>query len=150
MAKEIDNKKALAQLLYVENGLTRREVSDMVGVAETTITNWSEKGNWKTLRVSVIGSRQKTIERLYAALNDVLTIAESEGRITTQQEAKLITQLTAAISNIDRTQDIAFYVSVLREFLQFIRPLDLSLTQNIAEYINSFIQKKIREIKTSG
>ena len=150
MAKEIDNKKALAQLLYVENGLTRREVSDMVGGAETTITNWSEKGNWKTLRVSVIGSRQKTIERLYAALNDVLTIPKGEGKKTTQKEKKLIPQQTAAISNIDRTQDIAFYVSVLREFLQFIRPLDLSLTQNIAEYINSFIQKKIREIKTSG
>lgn len=57
-----------ARLLYLNESLTAKEIAERVGVTEKTIGKWIAEGNWETLKVSLMTTKDTQLAKLYGQL----------------------------------------------------------------------------------
>ncbi len=69
MAK--DKEKKLAEHLYIEKGLTAKEVSLKVGVTESTISAWVNKWGWKARREALATSAASRYNNLQEVVSSI-------------------------------------------------------------------------------
>ena len=104
MAKTLTNqqKKDLAKLLYLNQGLTQQEIADKVGVSRVTVGRWATDGNWEMLRAAVTSTREEQVRNLYQQIAQInRAIADSETKCATPAQADTILKLSAAISKME-------------------------------------------------
>ncbi|WP_271783879.1 hypothetical protein [Aquimarina algiphila] len=68
MGRSKIREKEHAQILYVNERLTKKEVASRVGVTQKTIGGWAEKGNWDNLRKSLLVTKENQLSMLYDQL----------------------------------------------------------------------------------
>ena len=133
-----------AQILYVNENLTAKEIAKRVGVTEKTMGRWIEDGKWKDLRKSMLVTKQNQIVRLYnqlEALNN--DIASREKPIPNAKEADIMAKITTSIQRMETEASIAETIEVAKSFINFVREYDLKLAKEITEHFDSFIQSKM-------
>lgn len=69
MAK--DRERRTAQILYVDQNLTAKDVAERVGVSEKTIGDWVEKYQWKALRDAKNNSPAKRINNIKQIISNM-------------------------------------------------------------------------------
>lgn len=62
MAKH-EQRKA-ARVMFVEQGRTRRDIANALGVREKTVGEWAKEGNWEALRTEHVGRKDNVISTL--------------------------------------------------------------------------------------
>lgn len=137
---------ALAKILYVQNGLSMKEIAEKVKVLEKTISRWVHKGGWKTLRAAQLSLPSNTIVRLYDSINAIMELAENEQRPLTAAEADKIVKISASIRNIDKKKDLGLFVMVLEDFVLWLREFDLSKAQEFVDPMNTFLITKAKTL----
>ncbi|MBN2814970.1 MAG: helix-turn-helix domain-containing protein [Bacteroidales bacterium] len=93
MAKE--RERRLAHILYVEQKKTAKEVAEMVGVSEKTLSDWVTKFNWKTER----SARNTSPSQRIANLENIIAGIAEERIELTRQLAQV--ELTAAREEVE-------------------------------------------------
>ena len=53
-----------ARILYVEQGKTAKDIAELLGVSEKTISAWVQKYAWKAARTANVTGRQNRIESI--------------------------------------------------------------------------------------
>ena len=69
MAK--DRERRTAQILYVDQNLTAKDVAERVGVSEKTVGDWVEKFSWKSLRDAKNNSPAKRIGNIKQIISNL-------------------------------------------------------------------------------
>lgn len=142
----VKQKQDYAKLLFVNMGLSQKEVSFKTEVSEKTIGVWVEKFNWKSLRVSMTATRENLLRKYVAQLEELNAAIESrdEGkRYANNKEADTIVKYTAAINNLTSEMGITEVVNVSVEILEFIRKVYPEKAIEISELCDSFIKSKL-------
>jgi len=103
MAKE--KEKKTAHILFVEQGKTRKDIAQLLGITDKTISNWVEKFGWDKERTARNASPTRRTENIKAIittlseerieLNNKVKAAELKGDLNT------ITELRSQISRVD-------------------------------------------------
>lgn len=146
MAKTLTNqqKKDLAKLLYLNQGLTQQEIADKVGVSRVTVGRWATDGNWEMLRAAVTSTREEQVRNLYQQIAQInRAIAESETKCATPAQADTILKLSAAISKMEGDFGIADIISVSKRFLTWLRGRDPQKAMEISTEFDEFIKEKL-------
>lgn len=104
MAK--DRERRTAQILYVDQNLTAKDVAERVGVTEKTIGEWVEKHNWKALRDAKNSSPAKRINNIKQIISNLsdewLDVDREVKRLERDSgDPKLIQEARARIKGID-------------------------------------------------
>jgi transposase len=74
--------KNYAQILYVKDNLTAKEIAGRVSVSEKTVGKWIKDGGWDKLRKSLLVTKQNMISMLYDQLDHITNlIAEREVKV---------------------------------------------------------------------
>lgn len=135
-----DEQKEYAKLLFIQR-LTQKEIAERVGVAEKTIGRWVEAGKWDALRKSITITKQSQIVMLYNQL-DVLQqdIQSREKKVGTSGEVDSIRKLTASIRELEVEVSLGETVEALKNFIEYIKPLDFEFSKKATEYSDIFIQ----------
>lgn len=134
-----------AQILYVSENLTAKEIASRVGVTQKTMGRWIKDGNWDQLRKSMLVTKQKMITMLYdqlEALNN--DIAKRQPAIPNGKEADIISKITTSIQRLETEASIAETIEVAKSFINYIREYDLEFAKKITEHFDSYIQYKMR------
>lgn len=134
-----------AQILYVSENLTAKEIASRVGVTQKTMGRWIKDGNWDHLRKSMLVTKQKMITMLYdqlEALNN--DIAKRQPAIPNGKEADIISKITTSIQRLETEASIAETIEVAKSFINYIREYDLEFAKKITEHFDSYIQYKMR------
>ena len=159
MAK--DKERRTAHILYVEQGKTGREVADLTGVAEKTISEWINKYGWKEERSARQASPAKRASNIKLIITNL-----SEDRIRLDRQAKEAEacgdqeQLTKTREEISRIDDavskwnktlenvesenrvsLATYLHVMDEIFSAMRNYDPKLYMNCIEFQEHHIHK---------
>lgn len=143
-----DNKKFLAQTLYVENGLTQAEVAQRLETTQQQVSRWARNGNWLTLRATRDFSYMSIIRKTQDQINKLYAFIEQEDRTMTAQESDQISKLMKVVKDLDRSYDLQSYVQAFEEFLTFIREIDEELCSRLAVLQYDFLADKIKKIST--
>lgn len=134
-----------AQILYVNENLTAKEIAARVGVTQKTMGRWIKDGKWDQLRKSMLVTKQKMITMMYdqlEALNN--SIAERTPAIPDGKEADIISKITTSIQRLETEASVAETIEVAKSFINYLREYDLELAKEITEHFDSYIQYKMK------
>ncbi|PXY44516.1 terminase gpP N-terminus-related DNA-binding protein [Flavobacterium hydrophilum] len=134
-----------ARILYVNERITFKEIAERTGVTEKTIGKWAEADNWAKLRKSLLTTKEAQLVHWYNqldALNEL--IAKREIPIPQSKEADIMSKITANIQRLETEIGLGEYVEVSRKLLTFIQSIDLSDAKNFKNYIDEFINSKLK------
>ena len=99
----MQDKKDLAKLLYVNNGMSQKEVAQRVDVAKNTVSNWVTSEGWETMRKSLLVTRSEQLRNLIDQLSELNAFikAKPDGqRWADKGQGDTLIKYTAAIKNL--------------------------------------------------
>lgn len=140
-----DSEREFARMLYVNERITFKEIGMRVKVSEKTISKWAELDGWDKLRKSLMTTRQNQLVHFYNQL-DALN-EEISGRvrkIPTSTEADIMSKITANINKLETEVQLGEYVEVSKKLLTFIQGANLPDAVLFKNYIDEFINAKIK------
>lgn len=146
MAKQND-KRAKAKSLYLTGQYDQKEIADLVGVSERSITKWKNEENWDDLKESLLTTRENELRRLYKMLrilNDDIDLKAEEKIPINSKEADAVLKLTAAIKNLELETSIADKVEVGMAFINLVRKENIELSKEVTKWFDIFLQQSIK------
>ncbi|MCT4559814.1 MAG: hypothetical protein N4A41_00400 [Crocinitomicaceae bacterium] len=112
-------KKQFAKTLYLAGQLNRKQIAQQVKIAEKTLRNWIEEGQWEENKAIMGVTRQQLLQDAYSQLKAINEIIRTEHNgIPTKDlsDAKaVIRKEIEAFSN----NPLHVYIEVFEEFLQW-------------------------------
>lgn len=145
MAKQHD-KKQKAKSLFLTGQYSQKEIAEITGISEKTISKWANdpKECWEEMKVSLLTTRTSELRRLYkmlSVLNDDID-TKSELKIPiNSKEADAVLKLTTAIKNLEMETSIAEKVEVGSEFINMIRKEDTELAKKITAWFDIYLNQ---------
>lgn len=73
MAVRKQVEKDLAKILYVNEYLSQKEIAERLVVTEKTVGKWVKEGNWESLKVSMLVTKDNQLTSLYRQLENINT-----------------------------------------------------------------------------
>lgn len=142
----ISQKKEWAKTLYLKENLTQQEIADRVGVSRITINKWINTEKWEQQKVGITLTREEQISNLYrqvAEINKVIAARPEGERFATTAEADILGKLSSTIKKMETDVGIADTISVLTQFIEWLRPVDLEKAKEFTRLADAFIKDKL-------
>jgi len=159
MAKE--KERRTARILYVEQGKNAREVSDLIGIPEKTISQWVAKGSWKTERTARQASpvrRADNIKQIITNLSEERLeldrkIKAAESSADTEKLTKLreeVSRIDDAVSKWNKTLEniekesrvsLTTYLNVMDQIFTAMRQYNTRLFMDTIEFQDDHLHK---------
>jgi len=139
-------KKSWAQTLYLKENLTQQEIADRVGVSRVTVSKWIRDGKWEEHKAGLTITREQQIANLYRQVAEINRSIESRPdgeRFANAGEADILSKLSSAIRKMEADAGISDIISVLTQFINFIRPVDLEKAKEVTRLADAFIKSKL-------
>lgn len=148
MASTAD-KKQKARSLYITGEYSQKEISELVGVSEKTISKWknNEAEDWDGLKDSMLTSRENELKRLYKILKSITefnSAAIDAGGKADAKDADAVIKYSAAIRNLEIETSIAEMVEVGMRFINYVRKEDVELSKTIAKWFDVFLKQQMK------
>ncbi len=149
MPKKPSNRREVAQILYLQGNLPKKDIADKVGVSPQTITKWAAEDKWDTLKKNLLTGKKQRLSELYDELAEFnRMIADKEGyKVASSKEADARRKLITDIKELESKYSIAQTTQIAIDFCEFLKPVDFALAQRVAGLFQSFINELIDKQK---
>nr|DAY65681.1 MAG TPA: Protein of unknown function (DUF1804) [Caudoviricetes sp.] len=146
MAKKEDKKdytklRVTAEELFVGQGMSGREIADLLNVSEVTVSNWRKgregEKTWDDKRKELQMSPVRIKEKL---LDEAKKIADGEPSTI---DADKLSKIVAAIDRLDKKISIRIIADVLKECDNWLVETDPSQALLLSKYHKQFLQYRI-------
>ena len=142
-----DNKRQIARTLFVQGGMTQKEIASKLEVTEQTISRWAKKDHWDELKKNVMSGKQETLRSLYTELQELQTIIEENGGVADSKQADIRRKLITDIRQLETRYSVSQTVQIGMDFCEFLKEIDFDLAGKISRYFQSFIDEQIEKQK---
>lgn len=146
MAKQSEQRQK-AKSLYITGQYLQKEIAEITGISERTITKWKEEDDWESMKESLLTTRENELRRLYKMLtniNDSIEIKSAAGTPINSKEADAVLKLTTAIRNLELDTSIADKVDVGTAFINMVRKDDVELSKIITKWFDVFLKNSMK------
>ena len=149
MKKQTNNNRELAQILFLQGGLQKKDIAEKLGVSQQTITNWAKADNWDALKKNLLTGKKRILSQLYDELSEFNRMIEDRQgyKVATSKEADARRKLIKDIKDLESKYSIAQTTQIAMDFCDFLKPLDYDLAQTVTEYFSAFIQEQVEKQK---
>lgn len=139
--------REVAQLLYLNGGLMKKDIAVKLGVSEQTISRWAKLDNWDVLKTNLLTSRKQRLSELYEELREFnRMIAEKEKyKVADSKEADARRKLIADIKALETKYSLSHTVTIGQDFCEFVKTIDEGLANRVLDAFNAFINQKIED-----
>lgn len=142
-----DNKRQIARTLFVQGGMTQKEIASKLEVTEQTISRWSKKDHWDELKKNVMSGKQEILRSLYTELQKLQNIIEAQGGVANSKQADIRRKLITDIRQLETRYSVSQTVQIGMDFCEFLKEIDFELAGKISKYYQSFIDEQIEKQK---
>lgn len=142
-----DNKRQIARTLFVQGGMTQKEIASKLEVTEQTISRWAKKDHWDELKKNVMSGKQEILRSLYTELQKLQTIIEEDGGVADSKQADIRRKLITDIRQLETRYSVSQTVQVGMDFCEFLKEIDFELAGKISQYFQAFIDEQIEKQK---
>lgn len=138
-------KKEWAKMLFTKEHISQKEIAEQVGVTPQTVNRWVKNEGWDKLRVSISITKEEQLKALYRQLDEINNeIANRpERRYATTAEGDIIAKISAAIEKMETEVGLSDIISVLSNFVSWLRGIDLEKAKELAPLLDEFIKSRI-------
>ena len=142
-----ENKRQIARTLFVQGGMTQKEIASKLEVTEQTISRWAKKDHWDELKKNVMSGKQEILRSLYTELQKLQTIIEGNGGVADSKQADIRRKLITDIRQLETRYSVSQTVQIGMDFCEFLKEIDFDLAGKISGYFQSFIDEQIEKQK---
>ena len=139
MKREHPQKK-LAHLLYVEQGMEAKQIAQLLGISEQTLSKWVQKENWKVQRQARSLGPDKLILMYYEQSQLIHDNIKKDQRVPTPAEVDALAKLASSISKVDKTVSETIVYTVLSNFNNYMVLVNPSLAKQFVEHQLAYVQ----------
>ncbi|MEG0698028.1 phage terminase small subunit-related protein [Algoriella sp.] len=132
-------KKELAEKLFIEDGLTAKDISSMIGISEQTLSRWRKEGNWENKRNEFLAAPHKIKEVL---MKELKSIATGEGSTI---DADALAKVSKVIESLSSRTSVQVIFSVLKEFDNWMSDQEPKMAIAFLEWHRRFLQHRINQ-----
>jgi predicted transcriptional regulator len=125
-----------AQSMYIEGGMTYREISVQLGIAEKTVQQWAAEGKWREKRAELTEQKTSLDDRLYRFVNKLMTNVEKDLDAGCPIDPGRMFALTRLVDKLDKARKFE------SEKKQATQALEDQAKQASAEEV----EKKVQEL----
>ncbi len=137
-----------AERLAVKEGKTQREISELLGISEKTISQWSAKGEWQRQRKEyLVSTREGPAEKLKKTLLELLEKADARELLKNTRLTDQITKIISAIEKISGGRDIlGATIETMDRFTKYLNRVetDADFMSKLADHIHKFFEETRR------
>ena len=137
MAKE--NERKIAEGMFIEQGMTCKAISDLVGVSERTLVKWRDEGRWDTRRDEASVSPHAIREII---LKELSVIAAGGKSIV---DADALAKLSKVMDTLSDKISPQMVISVLKLFDNWMADNDPTTAVLFLSWHKQFIQHIISQ-----
>lgn len=134
-----------AERLAVREGKTQREISELLGISEKTISQWSKKGEWMRQRKEyLVSTREGPVEKLKKALLEMLEKTDARELTDNARLTDQITKIISAIEKIEGGRDVlGSAIETMDKFTRYLIRIeqDKEMIRKIGEHIHRFFEE---------
>ncbi len=134
-----------AERLATKEGKTQREISELLGISEKTISAWSAKGEWMRQRKEyLVNTREGPAEQLKKGL---LTLIQGSNALELVENPRLVDQITKIISAIEKIEGgrdvLGSAIETMDKFSRYLLRVeqDKEIIKKIGEHIHRFFEE---------
>ena len=133
-----------AERLYVREGKTQREISELLGISEKTISKWSSSGQWlKQRKEYLVSTKSGPVQILEGRLRTLLEDPAIDARKTDEMY-----KIQLLIDRMRGGFDIkGATIEIMDRFVKYINraETDKVFVGKLAEHIHKFFEETRRE-----
>lgn len=145
MGASKDIEREFAAMLYIQQGLTQKEIAARCKVSEKTVGKWKDADKWDKQKRSFMVVREEQITDLYEKLEKLNEhIKNTQDNIVSVKDVDAISKLTASIRNLETETSVAEIIDVAKHYIDFVKAFDLDFAKQVTEYFTLFIQDKLK------
>lgn len=138
LVKNIDAKKSTAQDLFINSDKSQKDISEIIGVSEKTISKWKKEGDWEQIKGAQLLTPTKILDELYRKTYDL----SKQDKISADELVKL----ASAIEKLKNTKStVVNYINTFKEFSVWLITIDPVAAKKLNHYQSMFIDSKIKE-----
>ena len=137
--EERENKKSVAKSLFFQ-GLPLKDIAKKIGISETTLSKWSNTGNWSVERAATKITRPMLVQKMLADLDKKISTGE--------WSPDAVCKAARAIEALDKQSNIVTVIEVFTAFTQWMTlrmKYDPELTSDFVKKVNFYHDKYINE-----
>lgn len=141
MAKQVTNqaKKALAERMFVEDGMTAKAIAEHLDISEQTLVKWRREERWDDKRAEMMAAPHKLKEIL---MRELKNIAEGGDSII---DADALAKISKVIESLSGRISVQTIVSVFKEFDNWMADQDPKTAVTFLEYHKQFLMYRINQ-----
>jgi uncharacterized protein YjcR len=142
--KEIENKKELARLYYMQ-GESQRGIAIKLGITEQSLSRWAKEEKWQLKRASINITRPELINKTLLLINSILDkVNESKDPMSEMEgAADKISKLAATIEKLDKKTNLVTVMEVCSSFERYLvnrSKYDKEVTKDFIVKVNEYQQ----------
>ena len=148
MGKTNKNRRLAAKLMFFE-GYAQKEIAQLLGCPETTVSRWKKEDKWDKLldeKNTIQQTNEQYVKKLInyqlKSLDALVDQWESEGtpRLIQKGEIDALSKLYATIKKKD--VESTTYVKIVREFMSYLQDENLAMAKKIIPISDNFLNDK--------
>jgi len=133
MAKK-DNQRKIAEGMFIEQGMTCKAISELIGVSENTLSKWRTAHNWDDLRDEELAAPHKIRAILLKELKNL-----AEGQASTI-DADALAKISKVMDTISDKLSPQIVISVIKAFDNWMADQEPQMAVAFLEWHKRFIQ----------
>jgi hypothetical protein len=141
--RNTSQERARAEELFVNTDLSQGRIAEIVGITGKTMSEWvnANDGKLKQLRAANGIKKSSIVSMLLMQMHNLLEVIndrEEAERFPTSTEADTIAKISGQIERLEKKNNLAGYIQVMDEFMDFLNRHDPGLVKSIAPYLLDF------------
>lgn len=136
----LNEKRTMAQSLFIK-GITQKEIAEITGISEQSISKWRKKYDWDNLFEQHNVTRASLLKQSYEQLAAVNKEILANNNIPTKAQSDSKAQLLREIEKFSDTP-MYKYIEVFEELISWLSKTDPKNIKFIAEITWKFIDDK--------
>lgn len=134
--RTLDDKKNLAFELFMNTDKSQKDIAEIVGVAEKTISKWKQQGKWEELKGAETVTAQKIVANLYQKAYEL-----SEADVL---DADKIIKIANSIEKLsDKRVTVSNTINVFKEFTGWLMKENTKLAKAINTEMKKYVNEKV-------
>lgn len=143
---QCSERKEFARLLYTRLDIAVADVALSTGADIDAVRTWIREGAWDTQQRTLLSSKTKQLEHLYAALGqlDKKIHADNEDgqKEINLKDVDLYVKYTAAIKNLEVNMPMSNILEVSAHFITWLRRQDAELAKKVSTQLDAFMKHR--------
>jgi|GEM_PF-1015442 len=132
-----------ARDLYLNTGLSQKEIAQYVSVSEKTIYLWIKQQSWDKLKQASLAAPAMIVDNLFSQLVELqnhIAAREEGNRFPTLHEAEVTRKLIQCIDKLKLYPSQGACMQMMRSYLDFIGTGNEELRNQTLTYTKDFLQ----------